>query len=317
MIAFVHFRCIINRDLAQRRCNPVIAEVGKNGSIPNFLYAVHRRFGIKMKFFSYIEDGLEGLLDGFYALWPQPFPGSEQLANCKIVSHRGEYDNRSVFENTLAAFDRVHAAGVWGIEFDIRWTKDLQPVVIHDADLKRVFGLNLTVAEVNLETLRSECPEVPTLSEVIQKFGQKLHLMVEIKAEDYPDPVHQNQVLKHSFSAVEPRVDYHLMSLTPPMFDLITFVPAATFIPIALWNIQRFSNLALEKKMGGVAGHYFLLNKTLLARHHANGQMVGTGYPRSKYCLFREINRGVEWIFTNDAGKLQTIVSGLIAASKP
>lgn len=266
-----------------------------------------------MKIFSYFQDGLASLLDGFYALWPQPFPGSEQLANCKIVSHRGEYDNRSVFENTLAAFDRVYAVGVWGIEFDFRWTKDLQPVVIHDADLKRVFGMNLTVADVKLETLRSECPEVPTLSEVIRKFGKKMHLMIEIKAENYPDPAQQNQILEQCFSAVEPQIDYHLMSLVPHMFDLITFVPASTFIPIALWNIQKFSNLALEKKMRGVAGHYFLLNKTLLARHHANGQKVGTGYPRSKNCLFREINRGVEWIFSNEAGKLQTIVNGFIA----
>ena len=100
------------------------------------------------------------------------------------------------------------------------------------------------------------------------------------------------------------------------MFELITFVPASTFIPIALWQLKRFSSLALEKEMGGVAGHYFLLNNTLLAKHHAKGQRIGTGYPASKNCLYREINRGVEWIFSNDAGKLQKIISGLISAEK-
>jgi glycerophosphoryl diester phosphodiesterase len=292
----------------------VLAETGKDGVITHSVYFGHNRFGIKMKLFSYFQDGLASVLDGFYAFWPQPVPGLEQLANCKIVSHRGEYDNRSVFENTLPAFDRACAAGVWGIEFDIRWTKDLRPVVIHDATLQRVFGMNLTVADVKLETLRSECPEVPTLSEVIQKFGKKLHLMVEIKDENYPEPAQQNQILRHCFSTVEPLIDYHLMSLTPQMLDLVTFVPASTFIPIAQWNLQRLSNLALEKNMRGVAGHYFLLNNALLARHHANGQKVGTGYPGSKNCLFREINRGVEWIFSNVAGKLQTIVNGLISA---
>jgi glycerophosphoryl diester phosphodiesterase len=269
-----------------------------------------------MKFFSYFQNGLERIIDGFYALWPQPFPGSQQLANCKIVSHRGEHDNRSVFENTLPAFDAARAAGVWGIEFDIRWTKDLQPVVIHDADLKRVFGFDTAVARVKLETLRSECPQVPTLAEVIRKFGKNLHLMVEIKAENYPDPVRQNEILQECFSALEPRIDYHLMSLAPPMFDLITFVPASTFIPIALWNLERFSSLALEKKMMGIAGHYFLLNNTLLAKHRANGQKVGTGYPGSKNCLFREINRGVEWIFSNEAAKLQKIIGALIAQDR-
>jgi glycerophosphoryl diester phosphodiesterase len=267
-----------------------------------------------MKFISNFQNGLQRIIDGFYALWPQPYPGLAQLKNCKIVSHRGEYENRSVFENTLPAFDRACTAGVWGIEFDIRWTKDLRPVVIHDADLQRVFGLNLTVADVKLATLRSECPEVPTLSEVIQKFGKKLHLMVEIKAENYPDPAQQNQILKQCFSAIEPQIDYHLMSLTPQMFDLVTFVPSFSFIPIAELNLSEFSRLALQKGLGGVAGHYLLLNNAMLDRHRAQNQKVGTGYPASRNCLFRELNRGVDWIFSNDAVKLQRIVGGLIAA---
>ena len=312
MIAFARFECIMIPNRLEQRRNWVPAETGKDRLTTNSVPTDLNRIGVKMKFFSYFQNGLEGILDGFYAVWPQPFPGTEQLKSCKIVSHRGEYDNRSVYENTLPAFDSACASGVWGIEFDIRWTKDLRPVVIHDADLKRVFGIDITVADVKLETLRSECPQVPALAEVIQKFGQKLHLMVEIKEENYPDPAQQNQILKECFSALEPRMDYHLISLTPPMFDLITFVPASTFIPIAQWNLKRFSDLALEKKMTGLAGHYLLLNNALLTKHRANGQKVGTGYPGSKNCLFREINRGVEWIFSNDAAKLQKLVNGLI-----
>lgn len=269
-----------------------------------------------MKFFSYIENGLERILDGFYAVWPQPFPGNERLKHCKIVSHRGEYDNQTVFENTLSAFDRACDAGIWGLEFDIRWTKDLHPVVIHDPDLNRVFNVDLKVGDIKLEVLRAQRPEVPMLSEVIQNYGQKLHLMVEIKAETYPDPERQNQILQDCFATLKPRADYHLISLTPEMFDLITFVPASAFIPIALWNLSRFSNLALEKKMRGVAGHYFLLNNSILSKHRASGQKVGTGYPGSKNCLFREINRGVEWIFSNKAGELQVFVDRFIHTNK-
>jgi len=75
-----------------------------------------------------------------------------------------------------------------------------------------------------------------------------------------------------------------------------------------MWDITRFSNLALEREMRGLAGHYFLLNHSILSKHRASGQKVGTGYPRSKNCLFREINRGVEWIFSNNAAELQAIV---------
>jgi glycerophosphoryl diester phosphodiesterase len=266
------------------------------------------RFGLKMKLLSYVENGLERIIDGFYAIWPQPFPGIERLKQCKIISHRGEHDNLAVLENTFEAFDKACDAGVWGLEFDVRWTKDLHPVVVHDADLNRVFKIDLTVGDVELEGLRSRCPQIPLLSEVIQKYGRKFHLMVEIKAEAYPDPEGQNQILQGCFETLTPQADYHLISLTPELFDIINFVPESTFMPIAMWNMSRFSQLALKRNMRGIAGHYFLLNDSILSRHLANGQKAGTGYPRSKNCLFREINRGVEWIFSNNAVELQAIV---------
>ncbi len=261
-----------------------------------------------MKLFSHVENGLERIIDGFYKLWPQPFPGNERLKNCKIISHRGEYDNQSVFENTLAAFESACAAGVWGLEFDVRWTRDLVPVVVHDPDLKRVFNIDLKISDVKLEALKARCSQIPTLSEVIQRYSRRMHLMVEIKEEAYPAPARQIRTLQNCLAELEPQIDYHLISLAPEMFDLISFVPSSTLVPIAWWNLDRFSNLAIDKKMRGLAGHYFLLNNSILSKHLAQGQKVGTGYPGSKNCLFREINRGVEWIFSNNAAELQAIV---------
>jgi len=216
-----------------------------------------------------------------------------------------------IIENTIEAFHRAYEKGIWGIELDVRWTKDLHPVIIHDPDLKRVFGIDLTIGEVTRDKLKSRCPAVPSLAAVIKKYSKKLHFMVEIKAETYPDPERQNDILKDCFSSLEPRMDYQLMSLTPQMLDLITFVPASTLIPIATLNMVQLGGLALEKNYCGVAGHYLLLNNAKLAKHRKKGQHVGTGYPASKNCLFREINRGVEWIFSNNAGGLQEIVNRL------
>ena len=94
------------------------------------------------------------LADFWLMLVPRARPSRQALIDCMIISHRGEHDNRKVRENTLAAFDRAALAGVAGLEFDVRWTRDLQPVVIHDADARRVFGRDLVVAEVSLAELR-------------------------------------------------------------------------------------------------------------------------------------------------------------------
>jgi len=259
-----------------------------------------------------IEKILLQCIDFIFMLLPRHSPGPETLRACKIVSHRGEHDNISVFENTIPAFDRALAQGTWGIEFDVRWTRDLQPVVAHDPDLKRVFGVQATIADVEFDELRSRCPAVPLLSEVVANYGKKMHFMIELKQEIYPDPDRQNAIFKDCLSTLQPLTDFHLMSLTPEMFDLITFVSPSTFIPIAMLDMNRFSKLALEKKYGGVAGHYLLLSNTILKKHNQRGQLAGTGYPGSKNCLFREINRGVEWIFSNNAGELQERINRLL-----
>lgn len=259
-----------------------------------------------------LEQALLYLIDGFYAIRPQPFPGNHRLANCKIVSHRGEHNGQTVFENTLAAFDGAKAAGVWGIECDLRWTKDLQPVIIHDPDLVRVFGLDIKVCDVTLPELKSACDQVPSLQEVIRRYGKQLHIMLEIKEEAYPDPIRQNRVLTDMFSDLIPREDFHIMTLSPQMFRVIDFVPQSTFIPISRLNYRKLSDLTRRENYCGLAGHYLFLTNALLKRHFDVQQNVGTGYIGSKNCLFRELNRGIEWIFSNNAAEMQTIVQHCI-----
>ena len=267
-----------------------------------------------MKLSAPVQKRLLQYTDFFFDKRPQPFPGEARLRTCKIVSHRGEHDNIAIYENSIQAFDLALERGIWGIEFDVRWTKDLHPVVIHDPDLKRVFKLDLKICELTRKELNSLCPAIPSLSEVIQKYSKKLHLMVEIKAESYPDPQQQNKIFNDCFAGLEPEVDFHLLSLTPEMFDQITFVPASAFLLVATLNLNQLSELAFVKDYGGVAGHYLLLTNAILAKHRKKGQKVGTGYPGSQNCLFREINRGIEWIFSNNAGELQAVINRLSSA---
>lgn len=264
-----------------------------------------------MRLFDRVENLLLPMIDGIYARRPQPHPGIERLQDCRIISHRGEHDNQRVFENTLAAFDAAVAQGVWGIEFDLRWTRDLEPVVIHDADLRRLCGRDLRVGGCTLRELKRQCPHVPTLAEMVGRYGGKVHLMMEIKAEPYPDRDRQNRVLGDVFAGLRPGRDFHLLSLAPEMFRRIDFAPAAAFVPVARLNVADLSRRAMQEGYGGVAGHYALVGDSTIRRLHAAGQKVGTGYPRARNCLFREIHRGVDWIFSNHAGDVQRLIRRL------
>ena len=258
---------------------------------------------------TWLETRLMQVCDLVFAVIPQQTPTLEKLVECKIISHRGQHDNQEIFENTLTAFDHaLETDGIWGIELDFRWTKDLYPVVSHDPDLMRLYGSNTRISETKLEDLNRICPHIPTLEEVLQRYGGKLHLMVEAKEEYYPQPEKQNRILKELFSKLKPQKDFHLLCLIPEMLELVTFTENSAKILVAVFNEKILSNISLNENYAGLGGHYLLLHRKLVKQHLDCGQNIGVGYPRSKNNLFREINRGVEWIFCNDAVGLSSLL---------
>lgn len=254
---------------------------------------------------------LENLFFQAADLWakavPREAPSNERLRSCKLIAHRGVHD-RVILENTLDAFDRALSLGIWGIELDIRWTKDMAPVVIHDPDCGRVHARDIVIAETVLDELKKSLPEIPTLEQVVLRYGRKLHLMAEIKTEVLKDPKRQNRTLAELFSELTPGKDFHLISLDPKTFDCLTFAPPACLLPIARQNAGRLSRLAIEKAYGGLTGHFVLIGKKMIRRHHDRGQKIGTGFVNSRNALFREISRGVDWIFSDCADKIQHII---------
>jgi len=255
-----------------------------------------------------VLDTVMAVVDGVMAVIPRPLPDRAALANCRLISHRGEHDNREIAENTMAAFARAHGGGVWGIECDIRWTSDLVPVICHDPTPRRVFGVDAPLAALSFADLRARVPLIPRLQEVVHTFGHSLHLMLELKSGHWPEPGRQAQALREALGSLSPGADYHLLTLEPTLFDRVPFIAKRFCLPVAELNVAAMSRYALENGCAGLGGHYLLLNNALKQRHAEAGQKLGTGFPASRHCLFREINRGVEWVFSNHAVALQAVI---------
>ncbi len=268
-----------------------------------------------MSLFDRLERLLLPAIDRVHARLPRPQPAVEQLKNCRIVAHRGAHDRRGVLENTLPAFDAALALGVWGVELDIRWTRDLVPVVIHDAGLQRVFGLPQVVSRCTLEELAAICPRVPRLVDVIGRYGGRLHLMVEIKAEPHPEPERQNRILGELFAGLTPGEEFHLLALEPDLFRRTPFAPSRACLPVARLNVAGFSRMAARTGYAGVAGHYQVVGDGIIRRQHALNQKVGTGYAGSHSVLLREVRRGVDWVFSNHAGRMQQLLKESIVST--
>jgi glycerophosphoryl diester phosphodiesterase len=242
-------------------------------------------------------------VDTLYGLWPAPCPPRERLQACRVISHRGNGTGR--LENTVAAFEVLRGSGIFGIEFDVRWTRDLVPVVFHDPDLNRLFGETARLADLDWAGLRRHRPEIPDLYGFVRRFTDAFHLMAELKFERYPDPELQNRRLLEALAPALEQNRCHILCLKPQLFSLLPGIRPAQTLGIARINTNEISAEALASGRAGFAGHYAALGRAQFRRHHAAGQIVGCGFPNSRAVFYRMVSRGADLIFSDHAVELE------------
>jgi glycerophosphoryl diester phosphodiesterase len=71
-----------------------------------------------------------------------------------LIAHRGGVVDSSYTENGITALSKAATTGYKMIETDVRVTKDGILVVNHDADLKRYYGLDKKVADLEWQEIR-------------------------------------------------------------------------------------------------------------------------------------------------------------------
>jgi len=252
----------------------------------------------------WLDDAFLRIVDTLYSL-PRHAPTAAQLAACRIVSHRGERDDRAVLENTYAAFDLLRGSGVFGLELDVRWTADLVPVVFHDAHFLRLFGDPTALCDTDAAALARRYPQVPTLHDFVRRYCDEFHLMVELKAEPYPDPALQDRRLAEALAPALERQRVHVLTLQPSMLAQLPSIPSARTLGVGRLNSAEIGREALGAGRAGFACHYAALGRRQIAAQHGAGQRVGCGFPSSSALLCREAARGIDWVFTNRALELE------------
>jgi len=108
----------------------------------------------------------------------------------KIIAHRGV--TNSAPQNTMAAFLDAARQG-YGVECDVRLTKDSVPVILHDDSLKRTTEDSRRLNQVSLAELEGiliagQHP-VPTLESVIKHVLPEAFVNFNIKEDAAVNPV--------------------------------------------------------------------------------------------------------------------------------
>lgn len=240
------------------------------------------------------------------------------LHNTGLVAHRGVITHPYIKENTMQAFDECLKKNIWAIEFDIRWTKDLIPIVHHDPNTIRVWNKPLVIHDTSFDQLRQELPDIPTLQEVVERFGGKLHLMIEVKklpqfSESEIKTASYN--LKQALESLQPETHYHFMSFQPEELIGSLNLPSKSILSIVRTNIKRSIEEASYLKIKGITGQFALIRPwhRKLAKDHQ--LLVGVGFINSKNSLFRELQLGADFIYSNHPFLIQDLLNKIPPAN--
>ncbi|MBD3251719.1 hypothetical protein GF380_04685, partial [Candidatus Uhrbacteria bacterium] len=172
--------------------------------------------------------------------------------------------------------------GVDGVELDIRLTKDQKPVIVHDADLRRIAGDNryvedLTLAELKRVPLRHGS-SIPTMDEVTGCVPDPCIIDFEVK-----DARVLDQVIRKLNTSKGLRSRALISSFQPTVIEeakrLLPEVPRLCLLkrwPVRTW---RFSEWLSMQDVWGVAQIYTALNEPRIRWLKSLEIRVGTWEP--------------------------------------
>ncbi len=258
-----------------------------------------------------LETRLLRAVDRLFGRLFWPAPARSQWAQVRLVAHRGVHDGHLARENSLAAFAAAADLGLWGVELDLRWSADAVALVCHDPVVALPGGGRVSLRQLSFQALRARLPGIPTLAEVVNRYGGKLHLMIELKADSAPEAAAIHRQLAQWLAPLEACRDYHLISEDLDLLARLQGIAPAALLPIARFNVLQASQRALALGWGGITGHLLMVGQTTINRHQRAGQAVGTGFVNARASLFREVRRGVQWVFSDRARAIQALLRQL------
>lgn len=99
-----------------------------------------------------------------------------------VIGHRGAAGHAP--EHTFQSYDLAMKFGVDYIEQDLQMTSDGVLIALHDPTLDRTTDCRGAAIEMTLAEIRACAPQVPTLREVFERYGQSANYYIETKNPD-------------------------------------------------------------------------------------------------------------------------------------
>jgi len=238
-------------------------------------------------------------------------PVSPRPCRPRVIAHRGA--SGTLPENTLPAYALAVEQRADMIEIDLHRTRDGAVVIAHDEGLERLGGRG-EIADATLSEVRDldagNGERVPTLDEVLDRFGTQIPFNLELKRgtrADYPG------LPAAALEAVETR-DLLGQTLFSSFYDSVLsgVRGASRAARIGLLLSPRDPSRAFERAraVGAEALNPWigLARRELIQEAHAEGLAVYVFTVDAEEDMRRLLDLGVDGLFTNHPDRLRALV---------
>jgi glycerophosphoryl diester phosphodiesterase len=200
-----------------------------------------------------------------------------------LLGHRGAGASTGVPENSFAAFDLGLAHGCGGFEFDVRLTACGSAVVCHDPKVGKI-----TVSHVQA----SQLPGLPRLGQVLQRYGERAFLDIELKVENLEAKV---LAALHEYP---PRQGYVVSSFLPEVVMEMEARSSSVSIGTICENSSQLGRWP-ELPVDYVIVHQSLVDERLVQKVRWAGLKIFVWTVNDQKAMLRFANWGVDGIISD------------------
>lgn len=251
--------------------------------------------------------GVMGCASIFFALEGYIYLEAPATNTPLVISHRG-VSNKNGVQNTVQSLEKTAQLKPDLIEMDVQETKDGQFVMMHDANLKNLAGINASPQDLTLEELKGLDISENGYRTKISSFddylnrANELHqrLLIEIKTSKKDSPQMMERFLE-KYGPIIKQYGHQMQSLDYHVIDQVlkydSTIPAYFILP--------YNSIFPKTKATGYTMEYSTLDEYFVTKLWYTEQKLYVWTINSSDALDKSLQLSVDGMITDDMEMLQ------------
>ena len=251
--------------------------------------------------------GVMGCASIFFALEGYIYLEAPVTNTPLVISHRG-VSNKNGVQNTVQSLEKTAQLKPDLIEMDVQETKDGQFVMMHDANLKNLAGINVRPQDLTLEELTGLDISENGYRTKISSFddylncANELHqrLLIEIKTSKKDSPQMMERFLE-KYGTIIKQYGHQMQSLDYHVIDQVlkydSTIPAYFILP--------YNSIFPKTKATGYTMEYSTLDEYFVTKLWYTEQKLYVWTINSSDALDKSLQLSVDGMITDDTEMLQ------------